>query len=236
MVAPELAAPGAALTLDAEAAHHLVRVCRAREGDRVTLTDGRGAVATGEVVATRPAAVIAIEARHALARPAARVLLAGVPEGERADWLIEKAVEFGLTALWPVDTERASWQRAGVKRERWDRLARAALGQSRRAWLPELADPVPLAAALERLGAGSQGWLADPAGGAAGAVRLDPAGSHAALVGPAPGLSEAERGLAVARGFQAISLADGRLRAETACLAVMAWWSAAAPPKPSGLF
>lgn len=225
MWVPELAAPGASLTLDAETAHHVVRVCRARPGDRLTLTDGRGRRAVAERLPSSSGVSVRIVEVAEIPRPAARILLVGAPEGERADWLIEKAVELGITALWPVDTERAVWRRQGSGRERWLRLARAALGQTRRAWLPELAGSGPLDTVLTHLPADAERWLADPEGLPVGATRIQEARPQAALVGPAAGLSTTERGLSTDRGFRAIRLSRGRLRSETAALAVAAWWA-----------
>ena len=41
----QLVAPGARLVLGETATHHVARVCRARSGDHVTVTDGRGGLA-----------------------------------------------------------------------------------------------------------------------------------------------------------------------------------------------
>jgi 16S rRNA (uracil1498-N3)-methyltransferase len=226
---PELAAPGASLTLDAETAHHVLRVCRARPGDRVTLTDGRGLSAAAERVPSGAGVVLRIVEVATMPRPIPRILIVGAPEGGRADWLVEKAVELGITALWPADTERAVWRRAGSGRERWLRLARAALGQARRAWLPELAGSEPLDTVLTRAPAEAECWIADPGGSPAGGTHIEMALPQVALVGPAAGLSTAERRRAGDRGFRAICLSSGRLRAETAAMAVCAWWAGFEP-------
>jgi 16S rRNA (uracil1498-N3)-methyltransferase len=232
---PELAAPGATLTLEADAAHHVVRVCRARPGDRVTLTDGRGRHASAVREPSGSGVLVRIEAVAEIARPVARILIVGAPEGERADWLIEKAVELGVTALWPADTERAAWRHGGSGRARWLRLARAALGQSRRAWLPELAASEPLDSLLTRVPAEAERWLADPEGVPAATTRIEEARDQMGVIGPAAGLSARERGEVIEVGFRAIRLSGGRLRAETAALAVAAWWAAGdvASPAPS---
>ncbi|MFI5369941.1 MAG: RsmE family RNA methyltransferase [Candidatus Eisenbacteria bacterium] len=231
--APELAAPGATLTLGADATHHLVRVCRARVGAAVTLTDGRGGVAHAELVATGREAVARVRERADVASSPARVLVVGAPEGERVDWLVEKAAELGVTALWLTDMARARWRRAGARLERWERLARAALGQTRRAWLTEVSIGGSLDEVVARLPAGSQTWLADPAGGPAVASGLATARSQAAVIGPASGLESAERDRLLGLGFRPICLSSSRLRAETAAMAVAAWWAASDTPRPS---
>jgi len=224
---PELATPDARIVLDADAAHHVQRVCRARPGDGLTLTDGRGGVAHARLEDVRPAAV-RIERFERLPAPPATVLWCGAPEGDRADWLIEKLAELGLAAFQPIDTARASWETAARRAERWSRLVRAALQQSCGAWLLDVRAPLSLAAALAKHAEAMPAWLADPAG----ERPRTPAsgGDWLGMVGPAGGLTAAERDSLVARGFTLISLGERRLRTETAALALAAW-RAAAPPR-----
>src|SRR5215831_16829371 len=141
---PELADPDGRLVLDADAAHHVQRVCRARPGDALTLTDGRGGVARVRLEDGRPATV-RIEHLEHRAAPPSTVLWCGAPEGDRADWLIEKLAELGLGAFQPIDTARAQWETAARRSERWGRLARAALQQSCGAWMLDIRAPQSLA-------------------------------------------------------------------------------------------
>jgi 16S rRNA (uracil1498-N3)-methyltransferase len=62
-----------------------------------------------------------------------------------------------------------------------------------------------------------------------------PAAGHSAprllaLSGPEGGLSAAEESMALARGFGAVSLGARVLRADTAPLALLAWWMLVQPP------
>ncbi|MGH7742032.1 MAG: RsmE family RNA methyltransferase [Candidatus Eiseniibacteriota bacterium] len=220
-----LGALGQELALPAEAAHHVVRVCRSRAGDRITATDGRGAVAELELleVGREVRARIERAERQTLSRRA--TLWCGAPEGERADWLIEKLVELGVTRFQPLDTERSSWRSAAARTARWQRLAAAALRQSRQAWLMEI---LPARGLDELLGQGvatDSRWLADPEGDRAPVA--PPGAETLGVIGPAEGLTPAERASLVTCGFLPISLAGGRLRCETAALAWAAWWAGA---------
>ena len=222
---PALPAAGARVELDGAEAHYVARVCRARAGERLEATDGRGACATLRLVEARGAVLVEVEAvaHEPLARPA--WLLCGAPEGERADWLVEKLAELGVARFQPVDTARGAWRRAAGRRERWERLAVAALRQSRRAHLMEVADPLPLERALRELPAGCARWLADAGGVALGGVVAGGGMPGTGLVGPSGGLEQAERAAALAAGFLPVRLADARLRTETAALAWAAWWA-----------
>lgn len=205
----------------------MARVCRARPGDLVEATDGRGALAVlrltqvrGDVVAELVSITREEPRRQAW-------VLCGPPEGERADWLVEKLAELGIVRFLPVDCDRAVWKRARGRRARWGRLAVAALRQSRRLHLMAVDEPVRLEQALADLPSEATLWLADASGAAPAPERSGPAGLAVGLVGPAGGLTDRERVLAIRSGFRPVCLSDARLRTETAALAWGVWWSGA---------
>lgn len=215
---------GSTHTLDPASSHYVTRVCRARAGEWVTLTDGRGGVARGRLAGAGSGLVVRVESSAVTPAPRPTLLLCGAPEGERADWLVEKLAELGAGTLVPVDTERARWQRFSRRSGRFERLAAAALRQSERDRLLAIRAPLALAQALRELPAGRVRWV-----GVAGSERVPevPDGSDplVGLIGPSPGLSEGELGMARESGFQPICLADGRLRTETAAVAMAARWA-----------
>jgi 16S rRNA (uracil1498-N3)-methyltransferase len=214
---------GARFTLVDEEAHYVTRVVRAREHERVTASDGAGLVATLRIEQLRPALVLVLEsAREHEPPPPARVIC-GAPEGERGDWLVEKLAELGVTHLHAVDTERAQWP--ARRDERWERLAVAALRQSRSAWRMSIMRTGGLVEAMAAAREKTR-WLADPEGRPAAGF---PGGEGPAVVavGPAPGFSDSERKALRGSGFEPVRLAGSRLRTETAAVAVAALWAAA---------
>jgi len=222
---PDIPAPGSMLALDEDAIHHVRRVCRARPGDSITLTDGRGVRAT--VVLESDGRVRVIDRNAEPAAPGSTVAC-GVPEGERADWLIEKLAELGVGAFQPIDTSRSRWRPERSRLSRWQRLARAALGQSQGAWLLEVRAPVPWSEFVASIPPGSSAWLADPLG----QEGLDPAVDGASwwgAVGPAAGFDEREKDDLVAVGFRPIRLSSRRLRTETAAVGLAALWASTQP-------
>src|SRR5207237_366096 len=84
---------------------------------------------------------------------------------ERGDWLVEKLAEIGVELWQPLDCERARWRAGEARLERWRRLARAALCQSRQVWEMEILEPIPVTGLASRSGGGAK-WLAGPAGAA----------------------------------------------------------------------
>jgi 16S rRNA (uracil1498-N3)-methyltransferase len=238
---PALPAGGGTIEIAGEEAHYLARVVRVRPGERVVATDGAGTEATLEIVAVldaggRVSARVLAQARRSAG--AELELWCGAPEGDRADWLVEKLAELGVTRLQLVDGARGRWERFAARRQRWERLAIAALRQSRSAHRLVIAPPVTLAAALAGAGEAAARWICSPdAEPAAGRVRRVP-GRAIAVVGPSSGFSPEELNALREAGFTGIALAGSRLRTETAALAVAAVWAAAEPVRardgPSG--
>jgi 16S rRNA (uracil1498-N3)-methyltransferase len=223
---PDLQSAGATVTLSAPESHYVGRVCRARAGDRVTATDGRGRIANLRIagVGARVSARVEVVDERERARRA--WVLGGAPEGRRADWLVEKLAELGVERWQPLECERAGWGHQAGRAARWRRIAIAAMKQSRAAFLLEIADPLPLAQALRQLPTGATRWLARRDGAALPGAPVS--GLSVAAVGPAAGFVSDEERAMVAEGFVPVRLAESRLRAETAALAWAAWWAGGA--------
>src|SRR5436190_9850013 len=149
-VAAELR-PGAKLELPTQAAHHVARVLRLREGDAVTLFDGRGGEHAARVYMPGRGHVVAeVGAKSDIEResPLAVTLVQGVSSGEKMDFTIQKAVELGVAAIQPVNAEksivRLSGERSAKRLEHWRRVAIAACEQCGRNRIPEVLEPLPV--------------------------------------------------------------------------------------------
>lgn len=223
---PDLPSTGARLTLPEDESHYVTRVCRGRPGDRLSATDGRGALATLRLVAVGSRAVAEVESCERMHPERSARVLSGAPQGERGDWMVEKLAELGVTVFQPLDCERGRWERMKGRMERWRRLAIAALRQSRRRFLFEIRAPVPLAQALAELPSEGLRWVADSAGTPASLSPPPRCAEAAVLIGPSGGFSPAERERIGGAGVVPIALSDGRLRTETAAMAWACWWSA----------
>jgi 16S rRNA (uracil1498-N3)-methyltransferase len=218
LLPPGTARAGERVVLDDDEAHH-VRVRRAADGETVRLLDGAGLDGRGTLRFEGKRAAVEVVAVERVAAPAPLTLAVGAGDRERFAWLAEKAAELGVTAIVPVETERAahvdSRLRAGQV-ERLQRRAKEALKQSGAVWAPLVHAPVALAAFLTGCDAPVR-WLAD-GGGEPPPVALGPA-PLAVLVGPEGGLTDAERSAARASGFHPVALGANILRFETAALA-----------------
>jgi 16S rRNA (uracil1498-N3)-methyltransferase len=221
-------AEGSRLRLGEAIAHHLLHVLRLKPGAELVLFDGRGGEYHGRLVATgKQWLEVEAGAHQAVRRESSLRITLGqaVSRGERMDYTLQKAVELGVQAIQPLDTEhsqaRPGAARLDKKLRHWREVARAAAEQSGRERVPEVYPPLPLAAWLATLPAPALKLLLDP-GASQGLAALAPAADLCLLSGPEGGLSEAERALARQRGFTGIRLGPRILRTETAAVACLA--------------
>jgi 16S rRNA (uracil1498-N3)-methyltransferase len=168
---------------------------------------------------------IAGKLREREAVPDLWLLFAPIKRG-RIDWIAEKASELGVARLVPVITRRTVVDRLNAERL-FAHMVEAA-EQCERTALPSLAEAVKLETLLAGWPADRTLLFADEQGGEPLAAAAAP-GPAAILVGPEGGFTpeerEAIRALPQARP---VSLGPRILRADTAAVAAVSVWMAAA--------
>ena len=215
-------------TIDGDAANHIARVLRLRQGDPLTLFDGRGGDYAARVEEIRKGAVIVSVAEPSpVAResPLPITLAQGVSRGERMDWVVQKATELGVTRIIPVLTERSlvrlDAQQAQRKRLHWQAIAVAACEQSGRDRIPPLDAPLTLTELVGKADSRATRVLLSPTGSWRVADLLRTEAGIVVLIGPEGGLAEAEQRAALTAGFLAVRLGPRVLRTETAAVAAL---------------
>jgi 16S rRNA (uracil1498-N3)-methyltransferase len=223
-------AEGAMVQVAGGQAHYLLSVLRTKAGDPVKLFDGHSGewLALAENVGKRDL-MLAVQARlrEAEAVPDLWLCAAPIKKG-RIDWVAEKACELGVARLVPVITRRTVIDRINTDRLRNHMIEAAE--QCGRTAIPEITDPVKLAALLRDWSAGRTLYFADETGGAPAfeAMRARPGGA-AILIGPEGGFDPEERDtIRAVPSAVGISLGPRILRAETAAAAAVTLWMAAA--------
>jgi 16S rRNA (uracil1498-N3)-methyltransferase len=211
-----------------EDARHLTRVLRVEAGVRYEISDNR-AVYLAEVETARKDRVVFKTIEKLEAPPLAPVVIlcAALIKFDRFEWIVEKATELGVATIVPVDTarsERGLEHGARKRVERWRRIALEASQQSRRAFLPDVKDPVALEEILQH--AAKYRFVLDENPHATSLARALPDSRAASdvvaiLVGPEGGWTDAERESFTAAGWSAVSLGPLILRAETAAAAAL---------------
>jgi 16S rRNA (uracil1498-N3)-methyltransferase len=221
--APELAPPGAVVTLDPDETRHAVGARRLKEGDALTLFDGKGTTADGVVVhldRRRSQLQARIEARLETPAPIPRVLASAVPKGDRLSVMLDMATQLGMTRFVPLACERSVVKASAKATTRWQRICLEACKQSRRPWLPTIDAVAIPAEAVAREAAAGAVWLAQPDGRSVRHAGGD--GSLCVVIGPEGGFTSTEVERMVAAGAQCVSLGTGILRVETAAVAALA--------------
>jgi len=224
-IKPESITDGHATLPEAEA-RRLFRVLRMRPGDSVTLFDGQCEMAATIVSLNAKSAVLKVGERTGRdSEPPISITLGqGMPKGEKLEWVVQKAVELGVTALTPVVMERSVKRPDAAAAEkaltRLRRIAEEAARQSGRLRPPDIPGFMTLGEYLERTrqaelkiifyeGEKTRG-LREVLHGASDVKNV------ALIVGPEGGLSEEEVRLAVEAGYVPVGLGPRILRSETA--------------------
>jgi 16S rRNA (uracil1498-N3)-methyltransferase len=214
--------------IDGPAAHYLGNVMRLGEGDVVLLCDDISGEWLGRVVHRgKRDLIVRIEGqtRPREAVPDIWLCIAPIKKG-RIDWVIEKATELGAARILPVITARTIIDR--VKTDRLRAHAIEAAEQCGRTALPDIGEPVKLAAWLKDFPADRVLYFADEAGGGDAAAAMARPGPAAILIGPEGGFTDDERAAIRAHpAVVAVGLGPRILRAETAALAALSLWMAA---------
>nr|VFJ73144.1 MAG: 16S rRNA (uracil1498-N3)-methyltransferase [Candidatus Kentron sp. FM]VFJ75650.1 MAG: 16S rRNA (uracil1498-N3)-methyltransferase [Candidatus Kentron sp. FM]VFK23804.1 MAG: 16S rRNA (uracil1498-N3)-methyltransferase [Candidatus Kentron sp. FM] len=143
--------PDAVLNLPAAPARHVTRVLRLRIGMPLVLFNGRGGEFDAEIIQVRGQTVSVRIGQYRQSDrelPLTLCLVQGISRGERMDWVIQKAVELGVSRIEPVFTLRSvvqlNTQRAIRRLQHWRAIAIRACEQCGRNRIPELTNPLPL--------------------------------------------------------------------------------------------
>ncbi len=217
---------GVIVALSENAAAHATRVMRLKVGDTLTLFCGDGVDYQCALVSVeKKTASVEVLSQQKINNesPLNMRLLQGISSGDRMDYTIQKAVELGVTEIFPLSTERSvtklSGDRAEKRVEHWQGVAIAACEQSGRAVLPKIHFPLTLVQWLSQHDTQqSLNLLLNPVAAKTLAQLTKPENQIHLLIGPEGGLSPGEIELANQNNFQSIVLGPRILRTETAAL------------------
>lgn len=218
---PDALSPGE-YSLTGPEAHHLSAVRRYQPGDRVTLFNGDGSEYPSEVLSVGKKSV-ALNILETLSvnreLPFPLVVASALPKGDRADFLIEKLTELGVTRFIPLLTARAVVQPKDSVVEKFGRTVIEASKQCGRNRLLTVDKPQPWRTIVQDASLPASRLVLHTGPGLS-AVRA--AGGCAITVGPEGGFTSDEIALALAHGWTVASLGARVLRVETAAIAAAA--------------
>lgn len=226
----ELAA-NSTINLPHDVAHHAVRVLRLKPGTPICLFNGTGGHYDATLHIEGKTAYANIGTFHNPLRELQGniTLVQGMASGDKMDWIIEKAVELGVSRLVPITAQRSVLQLGGERLTKrmahWQRVICSASEQCGRNLLMQLDSPVSLQAYLKTLPPQTDSLPLfchpDAEQTLAQALHAGPQ-SIILLVGPEGGWSDEEQGLVSGTTLQPVRFGPRVLRTETAGLALTA--------------
>ncbi len=212
--APSLQSGQSHYQLSEEESKHCVKVLRMQVGAPIELIDGKGLQAFTILEDAHPKrSLLRIESSifHENTPPL-HIAMAPTKNMDRIEWYLEKATELGLSKLTFLLCEHS--ERKQVNMERLEKIAIAAMKQSKRFYLPELQGPIRLEDFLQSHPKGYFGHCEE--GEKIGMNGLK--STLPFLIGPEGDFSHVEINTALQSGYQAVEMSAFRLRTETAAL------------------
>jgi 16S rRNA (uracil1498-N3)-methyltransferase len=224
---------GDVLTVGGTEGRHAVDVLRLEAGERVRVSDGRGLLVVGSVLATAGSTLqVHVLSRHDVPAPTPEfVLVQALPKGDHGPLAVDLATELGVDRIVPWSAARCvtKWRDDRVDKglAKWRSAARAASKQARRPRVPEVTEPMTTRQVI--------GLLADvdltlvlheQARRPLAQVDVPAHGTVAVIVGPEGGITDGEVVAFRAAGAQSVRLGPEVLRTSTAGAAALAALSA----------
>lgn len=214
--------------IEGDDARHLSRSLHAKPGQQLTLSDGNGTDYNCKI--REVGQVVALDILShcpCLSEPRAKIrLYQALPKGDKLEFIIQKAVELGVSEVIPVLTSRCisrpSHKAMDKKLTRLQRIAYEAAKQSGRGVVPKISGLVEFDQAIIRMSECELPILfyEDSPRPIRDVLKPDP-GSISIMVGSEGGFSGSEAEFAAKRGIHLAELGRRILRCETAPVAAL---------------
>lgn len=208
------------VTLGSEESFHCIKVLRMRAGDKINLSDGRGNLYEGQILAQdiKSCPVMLLSVLPDSGKRSFRLHMAVAPTKNiaRFEWFLEKATEIGIDEITPLLCEHS--ERVQIRTDRLQKIILSAAKQSIKTYLPVMHEPVKFGDFI-RLNHPSARFVAyveenQP-------LHLKTAyqqGDCTVMIGPEGDFSKKEIETAIEKGFEPVNLGPSRLRTETAAV------------------
>lgn len=212
-------------------ARHIYTVLKMKPGEKVQIVSDDGVTALAEIKETSAAYTLVhcLEVIAESHEPSVKITLAqGLVKGEKMDFIIQKAVELGVSRIVPLAMEhsvvRYDGDKANKKRERWQKIAESAAKQSKRDIIPKVADVETIDKLMADCGCTVKiiAYECEDRQGLKQVLQKNQqTDSILIIIGSEGGISETELNAARNGGAVPVSLGRRILRAETAGLTAL---------------
>ncbi|MGN0632462.1 MAG: RsmE family RNA methyltransferase [Oscillospiraceae bacterium] len=213
-------------TVTGEDARHIALSLRMKVGEEIVLCRGGvDFVCTLEEISPESVTCKVLEEKPCAAEPDVKLhLIQAVPKGEKAEIIVQKAVELGVFDITFVLTSRCisrpDEKSFSKKLNRYNKIALEAAKQSGRGIIPKVYGLITLSQAVDMLkGYDSAVWCYEKGGASFSSLGLSPNSEIGLLIGSEGGFSDEEAAVLKQSGISPVSMGRRILRCETAPLA-----------------
>jgi 16S rRNA (uracil1498-N3)-methyltransferase len=211
--------------LSEEESFHACRVLRIRNGDTIRLLDGNGGhfEALVDVIDSKKTTYSNLTLLEKQETPAYQIHLFVAPtkQMERMEWMVEKCCEFGIHQIGFFISKNS--ERKELKLARLEKIAIAALKQSKNLFLPQIIALDTLKNVIEKtiVESSTQSFFAHISNPPVNTLRKQIKLNHSynVFIGPEGDFTPEENQLFLKANFIPFSLGKAILRTETACIA-----------------
>ena len=216
---------GDKISLEKNNEHHLLKVLRFPVGNTITLFNGDGLDYQAKIISTKKTYEVEVVSQQKNESESSLdlTLAQGIAKGEKMDFLIQKAVELGVSRIIPMQTEhcvvRLKAEKVAKRINHWQKIANYACGQSGRSVIVDISLPLTLTELLNK--PNHNGFVLYHRA-TENLQTMEKPSKATILIGPEGGLSDAEIKQATNAGFQPLLLGKRILRTETASLVAIA--------------
>jgi len=214
---PSITGKETSFKLNADESAHACRVLRMKDGDELTVLNGKGLVLTGKIEVASPKGCVIIPKeidQHELSPVNIHIAIAPTKNSDRMEWLFEKATEIGITEITLLSCRNS--ERKNIREDRLEKILISAMKQSQRNYLPILHQMIGFKEFIQH----------HPKGLIAHCEKSEKRTiadvwtpiNCPILIGPEGDFSSDEIKLALSNGYTPITLGENRLRTETAGL------------------
>ncbi len=222
------------IVIQGENVNHIKNVLRLNVGDEILINDRQGKDYECIINALENHQVIA-HIQNVLSNEAEpttqTILFQSLIKGEKMEWVIQKAVEIGVTEIVPLCTTRCvvkmdTAKKTQSKIDRWAKIAESAAKQSGRGIIPKVHMPMQFKDAMqyihEQQGVAIIPYEKESATSIRKVLEQTKATTYGVFIGPEGGFTEEEVTMALENNVQAVTLGKRILRSETASLVTLA--------------
>lgn len=207
-------------------ARHCIKVLRHQPGDRIHVTNGQGTIWEAMITSTdKKEVTVSLELEvpgYGEHGESITLIFSPLRLKDRFEWMVEKAVELGVTDLVPVRCTRTDKYKANVKEDRIKTILLTATKQCLRSKIPHLHEYQPFEEYIKIPQPKESLGLIARSDGKAGiqelAAEVKGSPSLSVLIGPEGDFTDSEYELAITQGFRPVHLGHQRLRSETAAV------------------